>query len=172
MWEPSIQRNGWHKAGATHSSRWTQGGEAARKGEDKRKGAGPLSPGHSAVSLYPVCALAPRQCGWVGCLRLAAAMPAQVVALRHTKARGCQQPPPPRHPGFLLEKFFLPLHERGRCKESFTMREWEVREDRNSSPSFGRLIYTWGNTSSQTEVVGAGVGVSGAPQDGETLVLI
>lgn len=106
---PAPQRKGWHKLGAAGSSRWAKGGETAKRSEDKGDVAGPTSPGHSAVSLCLVCALAPRRCGWVGCLRLAAAMPAQVVALRHTKARGCQYPPPP-HPsgskGFWEERGF------------------------------------------------------------------
>lgn len=121
--------------GQQRSSRWTRGEEAARKGEDKRKGACPPSPGHSAVSLCPVCALAPRQCGWVGCLRLAAAMAAQVVALRHTKARGCQQPPPPHHPGIqgLLERSFYSLCMRGGDVRK-ALRWWELREDRNLIP--------------------------------------
>lgn len=118
------------------------GRRGCQEGRGREERGGSLLSRPLRVPLCPVCALAPRQCGWVGCLRLAAAMPAQVVALRHTQARVCQQPPPPHHPGIqgLLQSLYSCCMRGGDVRKALRWRSGRFLQALGTSTVHGKVL--------------------------------
>lgn len=107
-------------------------------GRERTRGKGwvPLSPISRPLSSLPLPGVCPgTQAVWVGGLSAVgsgyACTGGRPEAPKGKRLPAASTPAPPRDPRTSREKFLLPLHERGRCKERFPLREWEVREDCN-----------------------------------------